>query len=100
MKNTENTEKENPPSQTERDGMDISPSANILQQILMEVLSRQRLHVGHSEQQLAEEIRDFPNMLRNWAKQLKNPPKDFRVREAPGLEGYSLWIFQLFRPIS
>lgn len=91
MGNAEKTGKENPPSQPEQDGMSISPSANILQQILMEALSRQRLHIGHSEQQLTGEIRDLPNMLRNWAEQLENPPKDSEVMEAPGLEGYSLW---------
>ncbi len=69
----------------------MTPSGRILQRILSAALSRRRLYEGLEEPEIAERIRDLPEMLRGWAKELECPHPDLRAREAPALEGYSLW---------
>ncbi len=63
----------------------------LVKRILFETLSRMRLYGNLEEREFAERISDFPKLLREWASQLEDPPKDLIRSELPGLESYSRW---------
>ena len=71
--------------------MEQGPRQKLIRKILLECLSRIRLHDNLDEKRFSKKIRDFPALLREWAGLLENPPKGLRRFELPEFKGYSLW---------
>ncbi len=71
--------------------MEQGPRQRIIRKVMLECLSRIRLHDNLDENKFSKKITDFPTLLREWADLLGNPPKDLRRFELPEFKGYSLW---------
>jgi malonyl-CoA O-methyltransferase len=72
--------------------MDHGPRRRIVQRVMDECLSRIRQHGEVGEEEFARAVADLPQVLREAADQLENPPEGIAGRhETQELEGYALW---------
>ena len=79
------------PSCLGRMKMEMGPTKRLLMRILSECFSRIRLYSELEEDQFADRVDDYPQLLRDWAVQFEQPPQDMVSYELPGWEGYSKW---------
>ncbi|MDP6358816.1 MAG: methyltransferase domain-containing protein [Planctomycetota bacterium] len=72
--------------------MDRGPRRRIVQRAFSECLSRIRQFDEIGEEEFSSAVRDIPDVLRELATQLEDPPDEIAAHpELPGLEGYARW---------
>jgi malonyl-CoA O-methyltransferase len=71
--------------------MDVTPRSRVLKRITDECLRLTRA-VGTLSNEAADAcIEDLPSKLKEWLRQIEEPPADSLLKELPGQQGYALW---------
>lgn len=71
--------------------MHISPRKRLLKRLMAYSFSSIRQYMNLENEEFDQKMVDFPNVLRQMAKDFEDPPSDLAVSELPGFQGYSLW---------
>jgi len=71
--------------------MDISPKTRVLKNLVTECLALLRIAGRLPPDEADVRLLEVPTRLRDWSARLEAANDDIRVRELPGLDGYTLW---------
>ena len=71
--------------------MDISPKTRVLKNLVTECLALLRIAGRLPPDEADVRLLEVPARLRDWSARLEAANDDIRVRELPGLDGYTLW---------